>query len=107
MKKVGPDACRSLSQHLDNNPGEAHRLLGFIATDERNRSHHNELRFQDMVDSSFGDNHPDTRKSISAYLGTINGALLVNWISKGQKNFTVSSTAAEYVALSDDQRKLR
>jgi hypothetical protein len=44
LKKVGPVCANEyweLSQHLEN-PGEAHwsaveRLLGFIATDERNR----------------------------------------------------------------------
>ena len=115
VKKVGPicaNACRELSQHLEN-PGDAHwsaveRLLGFIATDERNRKLKmrppHELRVQDVVDSSFGDN-PDTRKSTSAYLGTIGGASLVNWISKGQKIVTVSSTEAEYVALSDGSKE--
>ena len=53
-----------------------------------------------MVNSLFGDNHPDSRKSTSAsYLGAIGGASLVNWISKGQKIVTVSSTEADYVAL--------
>ena len=57
-----------------------------------------------MVDSSFGDN-PDTRKSTSAYLGTVDGALLVNWISKGQKIVIVSSPEAEYLALSDGSKE--
>ena len=57
-----------------------------------------------MIDSSFGDN-TDTRKSTSAYLGMIGGASLVNWISKGQKIVTVSSTEAEYVALSDGSKE--
>ena len=63
-----------------------------------------ELRVQDVVDSSFGDN-PDTRKSTSAYLGTIGGTALVNWISKGQAIVTLSSTEAEYVSLSDGAKE--
>ena len=53
-----------------------------------------ELRVQDMVDSSFGEN-PDARKSTSAYLGTIGGACLVNWIFKAQMIVPVSITEGE------------
>ena len=42
-----------------------------------------ELLVQDMVQSLFASS-PATRKSISAYLGTIGGAALVNRIMKGQ-----------------------
>ena len=69
-------------------------FLGFIATNERNRKLKlrppHELRVQDMVDSSFGEN-PDSSNSRSSYLGgylvpgTIGGASLVNWTCKGQK----------------------
>jgi Reverse transcriptase (RNA-dependent DNA polymerase) len=115
VKKIGPvcaNACRELSQHLEN-PGTAQwnaveRLLGYIANDERNRKLKmrppKQMRVQDVVDSSFGDN-PDTRKSTSAYMGTIGGHALVNWISKGQPIVTVSSTEAEYVALSDGSKE--
>ena len=58
----------------------------------------------DVVDSSYADN-PDTRKSTSAYLGTIGGNALVHWISKGQPIVTMSSTEAEYVALSDGSKE--
>ena len=47
-------------------------FLGFIATNERNRKLKfrppHELRVQDMVDSSFGEN-PDTSNSRRSYLG--------------------------------------
>ena len=58
------------------------------------------MRVQDIVDSSFADN-PDTRRSTSAYLGTIGGSALVTWWSKGQKVVACSSTEAEYMTLSD------
>ena len=115
VKKVSPicaNACRELSQHLDS-PGESHwcaveRLLGFLRNDPENRKLKMrppmELRVQDVVDSSFADN-PDTRKSTSAYLGTIGGGALVNWISKGQKIVTMSSTESEYVSLSDGAKE--
>ena len=73
VKKVSPvcaNACREMSQHLEN-PGEDHwtaveRLLGYLRADEANRKLKlrtpTELRVQDVVDSSFADN-PDTRKS--------------------------------------------
>ena len=115
VKKVSPvcaNACRELSQHLEN-PGEDHwtaveRLLGYIRNDKVNRTLKMRtptvLRVQDVVDSSFADN-PDTRKSTSAYLGTIGGTALINWISKGQSIVTMSSTEAEYVSLSEGAKE--
>ena len=74
--------------------------VSFIETDERNKQLKNptELRGQDVVDSSFGDN-PDNWKSTSTYLGTIGDASLMNCISKEQKIVTVSITEAGHVAL--------
>ena len=110
-KKVGPvcsNAVRELSQHLEN-PGDIHwqaieRLLGYICSNPVNRKIKLRapklMKVQDVVDSSFGDN-PDTRRSTSAYLGTIGGSALVAWWSKGQKVVACSSTEAEYMTLSD------
>jgi hypothetical protein len=115
VKKISPvcaNACRELSQHLDN-PGEdqweaLERLIGYLTVSEENRTIRyrppTELRVQDVVDSAYASN-PDTRKSISAYLGTIGGGTLVNWISKGQPIVTLSSTECEYVALSDGSKE--
>ena len=115
VKKVSPtcaNACRELSQHLEN-PGPAHwkaveRLLGYLHEDPTRRTMKLrkpvELRVMDVVDSAFA-NNVDTRKSTSAYLGTIGGTALVNWISKGQNIVTLSSTESEYVSLSDGAKE--
>ena len=111
VKKVSPicaNACWELSQHLDS-PSESHwctveHLLSLLRNDPENRKLKMrppmELHVQDVVDSLFADN-PDTRKSMSAYLGTIVGGALVNWISKGQNIVTIMNIKSEYVALSD------
>ena len=105
--------CRELSQHLDNT-GETQwqaleRLLGYlclhgdIACRMKLRAP-NDLRIQDVVDSAFASN-PDTRKSVSGYLGTIGGCALIHWISKGQDIVTQSSTECEYVALRNGSKE--
>jgi hypothetical protein len=63
------------------------------------------MRVQDVVDSSFADN-PDTRRSTSAYLGTIGSSALVTWWSKGQKVMACSSTEAEYMTLLDGAKDI-
>ena len=115
VKKVSPNcanASRELSQHLEN-PGTDHwkaieRLLGYLHEDPSRRTMKlqkpTELRVMDVVDSTFA-NDVNTHKSKSAYLGTIGGTALVNWISKGQNIVTLSSTKSEYVSLSDGAKE--
>ena len=57
-----------------------------------------ELRIEAFVDSDFATNK-ETRKSVSGNLVTIGGTL-VSWRSKSQVTVALSSTEAEYVALS-------
>ena len=115
VMKISPacaNACCKQFQHLDS-PGKSHwcgvkHLLGFFRNDSENWKLKSrppmELCVQDVVDSLVVDN-PDTRKSLSAYLGTIGGGALVNWILKGQNIVIMSSTEAKYVSLSDRTRR--
>ena len=57
-----------------------------------------ELRIEAFSDSDFATNK-DNRRSTSGNLVTIGGAL-VSWRSKSQQTVALSSTEAEYVALS-------
>jgi hypothetical protein len=57
-----------------------------------------EMRIEAFVDSDFAMNR-DNRKSTSGNLVTIGGAL-VSWHSKSHQTVALSSTEAEYVALS-------
>ncbi len=59
-----------------------------------------------LVNSAFASN-PDTCKSTNAYLGTIGGNALVNWISKGQNIVTLLSTELEYVSLSNGSKETK
>ena len=56
-------------------------------------------KFDTFVDSDWGSD-PDTRRSVTVWIISINGAL-VCWVSRGQKNVTLSSSEAEYVGISE------
>jgi hypothetical protein len=117
VRKISPicaNACRELSQHLEN-PGTAHwkaveRLLGYLDNDKKNRIMRmrapTEMRIMDVVDSAFA-NNPDTRKSTNAYLGTIGGHALVNWISKGQNIVNCQAPNQSMSVLVTEVRRLR
>jgi len=107
IKKCIPDcsnAIRELSQHLEN-PGKEQwksmeRLMGYL------KGHYKplkmeaptELRIIGAVDSNWATDKKD-RKSITGFIITIGGCI-VSWMSKKQQGVTLSSTEAEYVALS-------
>jgi hypothetical protein len=57
------------------------------------------LTVEAFVDSDYATNK-DTRRSVTGYLVTIGGAL-VSWQSKSQSKVALSSTEAEYVAMSN------
>ena len=116
VMKISPacdNACCKQFQHLDS-PGKCHwcaveQLLGFLRNDPENQKLKTrppmELHVQDVVDSLIA-NNPDTRKSMSAYLGTVGGGTLVDWISKGQNIVIMSNTEAKYVSLSDGTKEI-
>lgn len=59
----------------------------------------NELIIEGICDSDYAGDK-DKRTSTTGYLVYVNGAL-ITWKSRGQKGVTLSSTEAEYVALSE------
>jgi hypothetical protein len=108
VKKESPDcanAVRELSAHLSN-PGKEQwvavaRIIGFLADNEERvlkMRTPTSMRVVGYVDSDWAANK-ETRKSTTGFLVTIGGCL-VSWQSKAQPSVTLSSTEAEYVALS-------
>ena len=107
--KLAPElsnAARELASHLSN-PGEEHwhelgRLVGYL----RQKKNLNliyrkprELRSISQCDSNYAKD-PNDRKSISGRINTVGGTIS-NWTSKKQGAVTLSSTEAEYYALSE------
>ena len=108
VKKESPDCANAvceLSAHLSN-PGQQHwdavgRVIGFLSGNKdrvlKMRTP-TSMRVVGYVDSDWAANR-ETRKSTTGFLVTIGGCL-VSWQSKAQSSVTLSSTKAEYVALS-------
>jgi len=102
-----PNAVRELSKVMDQaNEGHYKALLRTIkyVSDTRNREL--ELKptgkgweLKAFTDSDFAGD-ADTRRSVSGFIIYLNGCP-ISWRSKGQKSVTLSSTEAEYVALSE------
>jgi hypothetical protein len=109
VTKIFPEAAnaaRELTRHFAN-PGEEHwheleRFVGYMKyldgdiklTYRRPK----EMRVMSNVDSNYATNK-ENRKSVSGGIHTLGGSI-VSWVSKTQKSTTLSSTEAEYVALS-------
>ena len=100
------NACRELTSHLTA-PNEEHwnalsHLIGYLKTKSlqgiKMRTP-DDLRVVAYVDSDYAGDRND-RKSISGYLVTVGGCL-VSWMSKKQTGVTLSSTEAEFVAMSN------
>jgi hypothetical protein len=99
------NACRELTSHLTA-PNEEHwksldHLIGYL----KGGTHHGMKMRAPLgrqivvfVDSDYASDRND-RKSISGHLVTIGGCL-VSWQSKKQTGVTLSSTEAEFVAMS-------
>ena len=105
------NAIRELSAHLSS-PTEVHwksllHLAGYL------KGHYSSLKLRlpttlqvtSFVDSDYASDKND-RKSISGYLTTIGGSL-VSWHSKKQNSITLSSTEAEYVAMSSATSEIK
>lgn len=109
MTKIAPEICnavRELSSHMTN-PGEEawkflERCVGYIS----GRKYEGltfraprELTSISDCDSNYAKDEND-RKSISGRINTI-GGMISNWSSKKQATVSLSSTEAEYQALSE------
>jgi hypothetical protein len=99
------NACRELTAHLTA-PNEEHwtalkHLMGYIklGTNQGIKMRApKDIRVVAFVDSDYASDRGD-RKSISGHLVTVGGCL-VSWQSKKQTGVTLSSTEAEFVAMS-------
>ena len=115
MTKVASElanACRELSSHMSN-PGPEHwkaieRMAGYL---KGRKNKYLTFRAPSVLtpisycDSNYATD-PDDRKSISGMIHTIGGTI-VNWSSKKQATVTLSSTEAEYIALSDCSKETK
>jgi hypothetical protein len=94
-----------------NGAGEAHLKMLFrtfkYVVDTKNRALYmkpdkyncEKVIIKGVSDSDYAGDK-DMRRSVSGYLVYVNG-VLISWKSRGQKSVTLSSTEAEYVALSE------
>jgi hypothetical protein len=109
MCKIAPEICnavRELSSHMTN-PGTEHwkaleRCVGYVCAENHEGltlRRPRELRSISDCDSNYAKDEND-RKSISGRINTI-GGMITNWSSKKQNTVSLSSTEAEYQALSD------
>jgi hypothetical protein len=108
VTKISPECAnpaRELSQHMSN-PGEQHwialeRLCGYIRCKDKHEivyRYPKSLKVMAYVDSDYAKN-TDTRRSVSGYVTTL-GGVITTWASKTQHTVALSSTEAEYMALS-------
>ena len=112
VKKVAikcTNIARELAQHLDK-PNETHwravaRVVGYLIHRKKSGNLKDlrlrkpkTLKIEAWCDSDYGSNK-DNRRSVTGYIVTLGGCI-VNWQSKTQKSVSLSSTEAEYAALS-------
>ena len=115
VTKIGPEcsyACGQLARHM-HNPGEEHwrameRFVGYLKGKEKHElviRRPMEVRVISMGDTSYGD-CPDTRRSSTADIHTVGGAL-TNWRAQKTNTVCLSPAEAEYIeltAMSKEQR---
>ena len=93
---------RSLSEPTGLDLKVAHRVLGYLATHSRKAIHYapsasGKIHLVCYVDSDFAND--ESRRSRTGFVTLINGAP-VSWASKMQSMVTLSSTEAEFIAIS-------
>ena len=105
--KISPEcanAVRELSKHMST-PSLDHwlaleKLIGYMKQKPYHQLIYREIddfRSISYVDSKYATN-TDHRRSVTGMVNTI-GGMITNWMSKTQQSVTLSSTEAEYVAL--------
>jgi hypothetical protein len=102
--KIAPGICnavRELAGHLSN-PGEEHwkaleQCVGYLAGEGTKPLCLRNLSISDC-DSDYAKDEND-RRSVSGQINIL-GAMTTNWTSKKQHNVSLSSSEAEYQALS-------
>ena len=105
------NAIRELTQHLENPGAEQwkamQRIVGYLSTrigKGRIVRGPKELRIVGWTDSDYA--KAEDRKSISGNMTTIGGSI-IHGMSKGQNCVCLSSTEAEYVAMSTLAQEIR
>jgi hypothetical protein len=107
--KIAPEICNAVSElagHLSNH-GEEHwkaleRCVGYLTSEETKPLCLRKPRVLQSIsdcDSDYAKNEND-RKSISERINTL-GGMTTNWTSKKQNTMSLSSSEAEYQALSE------
>ncbi|HEY9706752.1 MAG TPA: Ty1/Copia family ribonuclease HI, partial [Oculatellaceae cyanobacterium] len=108
----GINASRELCKHLQN-PGVDHwqaikYMAGYLKQEKGKITvtyqKPKDLRFIGMVDANYATN-VDDRKSVLGLIFTLGGTI-IGWTCKTQKTTTLSSTEAEYVAISAANQEL-
>ena len=106
--KITPEclnSVRELSQHMSN-PGKEHwdsmkRFMGYLKSKKSHEIYYRppmEYRSISFTDANYATNI-EHRRSVTGIVNTI-GGMISNWMSKTQTTVTLSSTEAEYIALS-------
>ena len=109
VTKISPEcsfATGQLAQHM-HNPGEQHweamkRIIGYLIGKEKHEliiRRPKNLRITSFGDASYAD-CKDTRKSSTGDINTLGGSL-ISWRAQKTKTICLSSTEAEYIALTE------
>ena len=115
VTKISPEcsfATGQLAQHM-HNPGEQHwkameRIIGYLIGKEKHEltiMRPRNLKITSFCDASYAD-CKSTRKSSTGDINTLGGSIL-SWRSQKTKVVCLSSTEAEYIALTEASKEQR